>query len=122
MTGTSQSNGKRGIIQSRDVSNAPWSGQSWESQKNWQWEEGNALAWTIYTGSLVSHHPQTQLSRVYTEHAETSIYGVFKKYITGPVFAALGNHDYNPEDHAQRRTANEPQLRIPHVRGRQWRI
>lgn len=55
------------------------------------------LAWTVYTGDLVSHDPQSQLSRAYTEYAETSVYGMFKKYITGPVFAALGNHDSNPE-------------------------
>ncbi|KAL1631205.1 hypothetical protein SLS56_004452 [Neofusicoccum ribis] len=55
------------------------------------------LAWTVYTGDLVSHDPQSQLSRAYTEYAETSIYGMFKKYITGPVCAALGNHDSNPE-------------------------
>ncbi|KAK3062701.1 hypothetical protein LTS18_003536 [Coniosporium uncinatum] len=97
MTGTGQSNGKRGIIQSRNVPNGHWSGHGWGGYNNWQWGEGNSLAWTIYTGDLVSHDPQTQLSRAYTEYAETSIYGVFKKYITGPVFAALGNHDSNPE-------------------------
>ncbi|KAI7294293.1 sphingomyelin phosphodiesterase-like protein, partial [Hortaea werneckii] len=55
------------------------------------------LAWTIYTGDLVSHDPQTQLSRAYTEYAEDSIYTLFKKYLTGPVFPVLGNHDTNPE-------------------------
>ncbi|EKG18441.1 Metallo-dependent phosphatase [Macrophomina phaseolina MS6] len=55
------------------------------------------LAWTVYTGDLVSHDPQSQLSRAYTEYAETSVYGMFKRYISGPVFAALGNHDSNPE-------------------------
>lgn len=55
------------------------------------------LAWTIYTGDLVSHDPQTQLSRAYTEYAEESIYYMFKQYLTGPVFPVLGNHDSNPE-------------------------
>jgi hypothetical protein len=55
------------------------------------------LAWTVYTGDLVSHDPQSELSRAYVEYTETSIYGMFKSYITGPVFAALGNHDSNPE-------------------------
>ncbi|EME47574.1 hypothetical protein DOTSEDRAFT_146335, partial [Dothistroma septosporum NZE10] len=56
------------------------------------------LAWTIYTGDLVSHDPQTQLSRAYTEHAEATVYNyLFKKYLTGPVFPVLGNHDTNPE-------------------------
>ena len=57
----------------------------------------SSLAWTIYTGDLVSHDPQTQLSRAYTEYAETSVYELFKQYITGPVFPVLGNHDSNPE-------------------------
>ncbi|KAK7550968.1 acid sphingomyelinase and PHM5 phosphate metabolism protein [Phyllosticta citricarpa] len=60
-------------------------------------DEENPLAWTVYTGDLVSHDPQSQLSRAYTEYAETSLFDVFKKYITGPIFAALGNHDSNPE-------------------------
>ena len=59
--------------------------------------EDNHLAWTIYTGDLVSHDPQYELSRLYTEYAEDSIYYMFEKYITGPVFPVLGNHDTNPE-------------------------
>lgn len=55
------------------------------------------LGWTVYTGDLVSHEPQSELSRAYVEYAETSIYGMFKSYLTGPTFAALGNHDSNPE-------------------------
>lgn len=54
------------------------------------------IAWTIYTGDLVSHDPQNQLSRAYIEYTETSVYSLFKKYLGGPVFAALGNHDSNP--------------------------
>ncbi|KXT17968.1 hypothetical protein AC579_9630 [Pseudocercospora musae] len=58
----------------------------------------NPLAWTIYTGDLVSHDPQTELSRAYTEYAEISIYDyMFGHYLTGPVFPVLGNHDTNPE-------------------------
>lgn len=59
--------------------------------------QSNPLGWTVYTGDLVSHDTQNQLSRLYVEYAETSVYGMFKSYITGPVFAALGNHDSNPE-------------------------
>lgn len=55
------------------------------------------LAWTVYTGDLVSHEGQNELSRSYVEYTEASVYGMFKSYITGPVFAALGNHDSNPE-------------------------
>ena len=57
----------------------------------------SSLAWTIYTGDLVSHDPQNQLSRAYTEYAETSVYTLFKEYLSGPVFPVLGNHDSNPE-------------------------
>jgi predicted phosphodiesterase len=56
------------------------------------------LAWTIYTGDLVAHDPQTQLSRAYVEYAETAVFEhLFKTYLTGPVFPVLGNHDTNPE-------------------------
>ncbi|KAL8736504.1 MAG: hypothetical protein Q9166_000296 [cf. Caloplaca sp. 2 TL-2023] len=55
------------------------------------------LAWTIYTGDLVSHDTQNQLSRAYVEYTEYSIYDMFKAYIGSPVFAVLGNHDSNPE-------------------------
>jgi hypothetical protein len=57
----------------------------------------NPLAWTVYTGDLVSHEGQNQLSRDYVEYTEASVYGMLKQYITGPVFTALGNHDSNPE-------------------------
>ena len=56
------------------------------------------FAWTVYTGDLVSHDSQNQLSRNYTDYAETSIYQMFKSYIpSGPIFPVLGNHDSNPE-------------------------
>lgn len=59
--------------------------------------QGEPLAWTIYTGDLVSHDPQSELSRAYVEYAEDSIYHMLKKFLTGPVFPVLGNHDTNPE-------------------------
>ncbi|KAL6240483.1 hypothetical protein RBB50_012595 [Rhinocladiella similis] len=56
------------------------------------------FAWGIYTGDLVSHEGQNELSRNYTMYAEWSIYHMLKAYIpSGPIFAALGNHDSNPE-------------------------
>ena len=57
----------------------------------------SSFAWAIYTGDLVSHDSQNQLSRAYTEYAELSIYTMFKDYINGAVFPVLGNHDSNPE-------------------------
>ncbi|KAH1429748.1 hypothetical protein KXX22_000333 [Aspergillus fumigatus] len=58
----------------------------------------DSLAWSLYTGDLVSHDPVQAMSREYVEYTETSIYGMFKEYLTGPVFAALGNHDTRPEN------------------------
>ncbi|KAJ5520356.1 hypothetical protein N7463_000809 [Penicillium fimorum] len=54
------------------------------------------FAWTLYTGALVSHDPASQISKALTQYTETSIYGMFKHYLSGPVFAALGNHDTSP--------------------------
>jgi hypothetical protein len=60
--------------------------------------ESDSFAWSIYTGDLVSHDSQNQLSRAYTEYAETSIYEQLKYFIpSGPIFPVLGNHDSNPE-------------------------
>lgn len=58
----------------------------------------SSIAMTLYTGDLVSHDPQSELSRAYVEYTELSVYSMFKKYITGPVYAALGNHDTNPDN------------------------
>jgi len=55
------------------------------------------FAWSIYTGDLVSHESQNELSRNYTTYAEWTIYYMLKAYIpSGPIFAVLGNHDSNP--------------------------
>ncbi|KAJ5428109.1 hypothetical protein N7445_009563 [Penicillium cf. griseofulvum] len=54
------------------------------------------FAWTLYTGDLVSHDPASQISKALTQYTETSIYGMFKHYLSGPVFAALGDHDTSP--------------------------
>lgn len=61
--------------------------------------KGNeSLAWTIYTGDLISHDPESEISQAYTEYTETSVFGMLKSYLTGPVFAALGNHDTSPSN------------------------
>lgn len=55
------------------------------------------FAWTIFTGDLVSHDSQGQLSRNYTMYTEWSVYHMLKAYLpSGPVFPVLGNHDSNP--------------------------
>ncbi|KAJ6544016.1 sphingomyelin phosphodiesterase [Mycena capillaripes] len=52
---------------------------------------------SIYTGDLVSHDPDNQLSRAYVEYTETLLYDLFRRTLgSGPVYAVLGNHDsYN---------------------------
>ncbi|KAI0715128.1 Metallo-dependent phosphatase-like protein [Earliella scabrosa] len=52
---------------------------------------------TLYTGDIVSHDPDNQLSRDYVTYTETLVYDLFRRTLgTGPVYAALGNHDsYN---------------------------
>ncbi|KAJ3489575.1 hypothetical protein NLI96_g2003 [Meripilus lineatus] len=59
--------------------------------------EKTGFAWTIYTGDLVSHDHDNQLSRDYVTYTETLLYDLFKRMLgSGPVYAALGNHDsYN---------------------------
>ncbi|KAF8963912.1 Metallo-dependent phosphatase-like protein [Flammula alnicola] len=66
------------------------------------------FAWTVYTGDLVSHDPDNQLSRSVVQRSilldtlvadcqKTIVYDIFKRLLgSGPVYAALGNHDsYN---------------------------
>ncbi|KAI0756580.1 sphingomyelin phosphodiesterase [Daedaleopsis nitida] len=52
---------------------------------------------TLYTGDIVSHDSEHQLSRDYITYTETVVYDLFKRMLgTGPVYAVLGNHDsYN---------------------------
>lgn len=55
-----------------------------------------SLAFTLYTGDLGAHDPALQISRNYLEYIENSIFDMFKRFLTGPVFVALGNHDTAP--------------------------
>ncbi|KAI0094202.1 sphingomyelin phosphodiesterase [Irpex rosettiformis] len=52
---------------------------------------------TLYTGDLVAHDPDNQLSRDYVRYHETAIFDLLKRILgTGPVYSAVGNHDsYN---------------------------
>lgn len=60
--------------------------------------EEDPLGFVVYTGDLVSHEGQNELSRAYVEYAEVSVFTLLKDYLHKvPVFAALGNHDGNPE-------------------------
>ncbi|KAI0304073.1 sphingomyelin phosphodiesterase [Russula brevipes] len=59
--------------------------------------EKTGFAWTLYTGDLVSHDSENQLSRDYVTYTEAVVFDLFKRMLNpGPVYAALGNHDsYN---------------------------
>lgn len=52
----------------------------------------------VYTGDLVSHDPDNELSREYILYTETVLYDLFKRIAgSGPVYPALGNHDTHNE-------------------------
>lgn len=56
-------------------------------------------AMTFYTGDIVTHEPsQSQISQAFVEDVEDSVLQMFKAYIGGPIYAALGNHDSSPEN------------------------
>ncbi|KAJ7146299.1 Metallo-dependent phosphatase-like protein [Mycena epipterygia] len=59
--------------------------------------QDTGFAFSVYTGDLVSHDPDNQLSRDYIEYTETLLYDLFRRTLgSGPVYATLGNHDsYN---------------------------
>ncbi|OJT08975.1 hypothetical protein TRAPUB_109 [Trametes pubescens] len=59
--------------------------------------ERTGFDFTLYTGDLVSHDSENQLSRDYILYTETIMYDLLRRSLgSGPVYAALGNHDsYN---------------------------
>ncbi|KZT52161.1 Metallo-dependent phosphatase [Calocera cornea HHB12733] len=63
---------------------------------------GAAFDFTIFTGDLVSHDPENELSQSLIEYTEASLYSLYKKYLgSGPLYAAIGNHDsYNQAEDA----------------------
>ncbi|KAJ7157142.1 Metallo-dependent phosphatase-like protein [Mycena filopes] len=69
----------------------------------------SGFSFTVYTGDLVSHDPDNQLSRAYVEYTETLLYDLFKRTLgSGPVYAVLGNHDsYNQAQDAHHAIGGE---------------
>lgn len=56
------------------------------------------VAFTIFTGDIVSHDNDDQLSRAYVEYEESVTYAVFKAAMgDSPIYPTLGNHDSLPE-------------------------
>ncbi|KIX93449.1 uncharacterized protein Z520_10868 [Fonsecaea multimorphosa CBS 102226] len=56
------------------------------------------LAFSIFTGDIVSHDPEDMLSQAYVSYEEEVTFKVFKRFLGDkiPVYAALGNHDTLP--------------------------
>ncbi|KAJ9660700.1 hypothetical protein H2198_002443 [Neophaeococcomyces mojaviensis] len=58
----------------------------------------NNLSFSIFTGDIVSHDNDDQLSQAYVEYEEQITYQTFKAHLGNiPVYATLGNHDSFPE-------------------------
>ena len=56
------------------------------------------VSFAIFTGDIVSHDNDDQLSRAYIEYEETVTYQTFKAEMNNtPIYATLGNHDSLPE-------------------------
>ena len=63
-----------------------------------QFFDPSKLSFTIFTGDIVSHDNDDQLSRAYVEYEETVTYETFKAQMGEvPIYATLGNHDSLPE-------------------------
>ncbi|KAK4680270.1 hypothetical protein QC764_211600 [Podospora pseudoanserina] len=56
----------------------------------------NPPAFTLYSGDLVAHEIESASGREYVHSTEVSVWQMFKAYIGGPIYAALGNHDSVP--------------------------
>lgn len=63
-----------------------------------QFFKRNDVSFTIFTGDIVSHDNDDQLSRAYVEYEEKVTYDVFKAEMGNvPIYPTLGNHDSLPE-------------------------
>ncbi|KZT61483.1 putative sphingomyelin phosphodiesterase [Calocera cornea HHB12733] len=59
---------------------------------------GKEFDFAIFTGDLVSHDNDNQLSHAYVEYEEISVFSMLKSALGGSqLFAALGNHDSWPQ-------------------------
>ncbi|KIX05918.1 uncharacterized protein Z518_03892 [Rhinocladiella mackenziei CBS 650.93] len=56
------------------------------------------IAFSIFTGDIVSHDPEDALSRAYVSYEEEVTFRIFQKMLGDqiPVYVALGNHDSLP--------------------------
>ena len=67
------------------------------------------VAFTIFTGDIVSHDNSDQLSRAYVEYEEITTYRTFKTQMGDvPIYPTLGNHDSLPEAYNTPNSFNGP--------------
>jgi sphingomyelin phosphodiesterase len=67
----------------------------------------SSVAFSIFTGDIVSHDNDDQLSRAYVEYEEEVTYQVFKARLGSiPIYATLGNHDSLPEAYNSQNSLN----------------
>jgi sphingomyelin phosphodiesterase len=58
----------------------------------------SSVSFAIFTGDIVSHDRDDQLSRAYVEYEEIVTYQIFKAQLNNtPVYPTLGNHDSLPQ-------------------------
>ena len=63
-----------------------------------QFVDRSSIKFTIFTGDIVGHDNDDQLSRAYVEYEETVTYQTFKAQMgNSPIYPTLGNHDSLPE-------------------------
>lgn len=63
-----------------------------------QFVDRSSINFTIFTGDIVSHDNDDQLSRAYVEYEEMVTYQTFKAQMgNSPIYPTLGNHDSLPE-------------------------
>jgi sphingomyelin phosphodiesterase len=74
-----------------------------------QFVKKSDISFTIFTGDIVSHDNDDQLSRAYVEYEEEVTYQVFKAEMGAvPIYATLGNHDSLPEAYNTQNSLNPP--------------
>lgn len=67
------------------------------------------IAFTIFTGDIVSHDNNDQLSRGYVSYEEQVSYETFKAQMGhSPIYATLGNHDSLPQAYNTPNSLNAP--------------
>ncbi|KZF23874.1 Metallo-dependent phosphatase [Xylona heveae TC161] len=57
----------------------------------------STIDFTIFTGDIISHDDDDELSRALVKYEEKTAYETFKSWLSGPLYSTLGNHDSLPQ-------------------------